>query len=263
MSSMIVGAGLPLAGTGSLLAALEQLGVAPCMHMTSILKNNDNREPALFLAAWEAKKTGSPVEWGPVLDPYLGLVSAPGCFFIEELLKAYPAAKVILTTRDFDGWYASVKDCLAPTADPAAFRPAPHTTVLPLFKHIQLWYDMTRTVVWDGFMQGKFEDKEAVRKIVEAHVKHIKKVVPKKQLLELSPKDGWGPLCKFLGTPVPDVPFPQGESEEEMKAELAALSKFIRNASYGVPLVGAGVLSTALALVGGLSYALYRAWRRA
>lgn len=27
-------------------------------------------------------------------------------------------------------------------------------------------------------------------------------------MIEFHMKDGWGPLCKFLGKPVPDLPFP-------------------------------------------------------
>ena len=31
---------------------------------------------------------------------------------------------------------------------------------------------------------------------------------PKDKLLEYSLEDGWGPLCKFLDVPVPDIEFP-------------------------------------------------------
>ncbi len=36
----------------------------------------------------------------------------------------------------------------------------------------------------------------------------IRQSVPKDQLLEYSVTDGWDPLCKFLGVPVPDVTYP-------------------------------------------------------
>ena len=29
---------------------------------------------------------------------------------------------------------------------------------------------------------------------------------------------GWGPLCEFLGVPVPDAPFPSSNSTEEFQA---------------------------------------------
>lgn len=36
------------------------------------------------------------------------------------------------------------------------------------------------------------------------------------QLLEFSVREGWEPLCEFLGVPVPDEPFPRINSTEEM-----------------------------------------------
>jgi hypothetical protein len=43
------------------------------------------------------------------------------------------------------------------------------------------------------------------------HVEHVKATVPKDQLLimNITEGDGWAPLCKFLGRPIPDVPFPK------------------------------------------------------
>lgn len=39
--------------------------------------------------------------------------------------------------------------------------------------------------------------------------------LPRERLLEWSVKDGWEPLCKFLGKPVPDEPFPNGNPTTE------------------------------------------------
>lgn len=36
----------------------------------------------------------------------------------------------------------------------------------------------------------------------------VRGLVPKDQLLEWKVEDGWEPLCKFLGKPIPDEPFP-------------------------------------------------------
>ena len=37
----------------------------------------------------------------------------------------------------------------------------------------------------------------------------VKERVPEKQLLVFNVKDGWAPLCQFLGLPIPDAPFPK------------------------------------------------------
>ena len=39
--------------------------------------------------------------------------------------------------------------------------------------------------------------------------------VPAEQLLIFNVKEGWKPLCNFLGVPVPDTPFPRVNSTEE------------------------------------------------
>jgi hypothetical protein len=40
------------------------------------------------------------------------------------------------------------------------------------------------------------------------HYALVRKLTPPDRLLEFRLNDGWGPLCDFLGKPVPDVPFP-------------------------------------------------------
>jgi hypothetical protein len=42
--------------------------------------------------------------------------------------------------------------------------------------------------------------------------------LPPERLLVFSPKDGWGPLCAFLGVPVPSEPFPRVNSRDEISA---------------------------------------------
>lgn len=45
--------------------------------------------------------------------------------------------------------------------------------------------------------------------ILQAHKDKVRQLVPKEQLLEMDLSDGWEPLCKFLGVPVPNEPFPR------------------------------------------------------
>ena len=48
------------------------------------------------------------------------------------------------------------------------------------------------------------------------HNERIKQAVPKDRLLVFNVKQGWEPLCSFLEKPVPQVPFPRGNSTEEV-----------------------------------------------
>lgn len=49
----------------------------------------------------------------------------------------------------------------------------------------------------------------ALRKTYIDHYDHVRAKVPKDNLLEFHPREGWAPLCEFLGHEAPkDTPFP-------------------------------------------------------
>lgn len=58
---------------------------------------------------------------------------------------------------------------------------------------------------WSG---GRWEDREALKAGFVAHNNNIRRLVPSEILLEFSPKQGWAPLCEFLGKEIPNEPFP-------------------------------------------------------
>ena len=58
---------------------------------------------------------------------------------------------------------------------------------------------------WSG---GDWRSREKLREGYIKHYAHIREVVPKDNLLEWEPEDGWEPICKFLGKPVPQEAFP-------------------------------------------------------
>jgi Sulfotransferase domain len=51
----------------------------------------------------------------------------------------------------------------------------------------------------------------------------VKAAVPADRLLVYSVTEGWEPLCKFLGVPVPDTPFPRKNDRAEMQRLLRTL----------------------------------------
>jgi len=63
------------------------------------------------------------------------------------------------------------------------------------------------------------------------------KEVPADRLLVWQVKEGWGPLCQFLGVPVPDLPFPNVNDTPTM---LERISK-IKRAVAGTWAITAGV----------------------
>lgn len=56
--------------------------------------------------------------------------------------------------------------------------------------------------------QNDLANKAKFKKAYLDHYAHVRAIVPKDNLLEFKSEDGWEPLCKFLGKPVPDGPYP-------------------------------------------------------
>ena len=63
-----------------------------------------------------------------------------------------------------------------------------------------LYYPMLRKF-FDTFFQGDFP--KYGKKIYAEHYRKVYNLVPTERLLEYNIRDGWGPLCRFLGEDVP------------------------------------------------------------
>lgn len=62
-------------------------------------------------------------------------------------------------------------------------------------------------LLWGHLFHGNF--RKNGKEVWEQHYQMVRDLVPADNLLEFEAKDGWEPLCKFLGVPVPDVPYPR------------------------------------------------------
>ena len=79
-----------------------------------------------------------------------------------------------------------------------------------------------------------------------AYIKHnlyVQSIVPKENLLVWNVKDGWKPLCDFLGKPVPDCPIPHdnktGDSEfiENLFKESGVWKLALKHLKYNVSML--------------------------
>jgi hypothetical protein len=62
----------------------------------------------------------------------------------------------------------------------------------------------------DKWTDGDMSNTEALRRSYVDHYAHIRAKVPPERVLNFHPKDGWEPLCEFLGKETPkDQPFPR------------------------------------------------------
>ena len=83
------------------------------------------------------------------------------------------------------------------------------------------------------------------------HYKMVRELTPPDRLLEYKLSNGWEPLCKHLGKPVPDEPFPYlNESEwfDEMIAILLKVRLLRLVKTWGAYVVAAFAAMTAVML---------------
>ena len=65
---------------------------------------------------------------------------------------------------------------------------------------------------------GRIDDPEHVVAVYEDHIAEVQETIPPERLLTYRLGDGWDPLCRFLGVPVPEAPFPRRNSAVEFNA---------------------------------------------
>mmetsp|Transcript_27391 Transcript_27391/g.42128 ORF Transcript_27391/g.42128 Transcript_27391/m.42128 type:complete len:242 (-) Transcript_27391:29-754(-) len=214
----VIGAGFGRTGTSSLQAAFDQLGFGPAYHMREVFANGSTHANM-----WRDAAANRPVDWDVLFAKYKSTTDFPASCFYKELMEKYPNAKVVLTTRDFDSWYKSCNDTIY-KANSCFFGVAKYFNATTR--------TMISETIWDGTFHGRFEDQEYARKIYEAHVKEVKRVVPEEKLLVFSVKDGWEPLCEFLGVPVPEGDFPRLNDTKEFQRYIryARATSFTLNA---------------------------------
>jgi hypothetical protein len=218
MAIRVIGAGLGRTGTLSLKTALEMLGFDKCHHMIEVFQN-----PAQ-IDYWDAAGMGRPVDWDALFTGYQAIVDYPGCRYYRQLLAHYPDAKVLLTVRDPDAWYESARETIyaistarresgPPPSSPPPFGMAP--------EQMQRIGQMVVRDVWQGDFGGRFEDKAHAIEVYKRHNAAVQENVPAEKLLVYQVKEGWEPLCKFLGVPVPEgTPFPHVNDRESFKSRI-------------------------------------------
>lgn len=194
----VIGAGVGRTGTYSLKLALEQLGFGPCHHMEEVLKDPERQVPL-----WSAAARGK-ADWTSLLAGYKSAVDWPTAAFWRELAEACPEAKVILTTRSAESWcdsYLETIHALLAKADAAP-------------PHVRPWFEMADAVTAKSGFGGKTSRADITRAF-DAHADAVRSAIPAERLLVYEVKDGWEPLCAFLGTAPPAAPFPKTNNREE------------------------------------------------
>lgn len=218
----VIGAGFPRTGTSSMKAALERLGFGPCYHMFEILT-----DPAQ-VDRWLPVTSGEPVDWDRVFDGYRSAQDWPASHFWREQAAAYPDAKVILTVRDPHRWYVSMQGLIAngPGRMLPPDLPGNAATVFESMARLRPVMDLIgRATFGDDWGFGNdLPDEDVAVEVFNRHVATVKESLPADRLLVFDVREGWEPLCRFLGVDVPDgEPFPHLNDSETMARMLNRL----------------------------------------
>jgi len=238
---VLIGAGLPRTGTMSTYTALEMVLPGKCHHMARVAHDKSPRNVDFWLAAVGGGVTDD--QWRTfVRDERMSAgVDYPTSLFWKDLIRIYPNAKVLLNDRDPVRWYESVKNTIYNVVD--------ITTKSSLTKYNPLMQLLLRlsggsrimqvpaslcyaeTPLGPEYPRGMFgvveEGREAAVRFFKAWKEEVVREVPAERLLVWQVKDGWAPLCQFLGVPVPEEPFPNVNDTPSMQRKLRAMRAMV------------------------------------
>jgi hypothetical protein len=236
----VIGAGMPRTGTLSLKSALDRLGFGPSYHMFELMRRPGRVD------GWLAAAEGRPVDFDALLDGYRSAVDWPASFFYRQLADAYPDAKVVLTVRDPQRWFDSSERLLR-SSHLRSMVSRPVSTLVPLVGRMnRLMSHISATtfrIDHETAMRGTVGRARAVEGF-ERHNAEVRRAIPADRLLVFDVREGWAPLCAFLGVPVPDEPFPHDNEAGTFERDLNRRTR----AMYARNLAGVAVAVAALGL---------------
>ncbi|EED22472.1 conserved hypothetical protein [Talaromyces stipitatus ATCC 10500] len=205
--------GMPRTGTESIKAALEELGY-PTYHGFEPARNPG--DCVVWCDLMERKESGRALPLtAKDFDQVLGLVQAvsdtPSICFADELIEAYPDAKIILNHRlNIDAWQDSIASVVEGNKSFIGW----FKRVLVLFSPELFWLNQhVNRIDLDGLWNRNIVKNSLTT--YKAHYAHLSKVAPPERTLKWSVHDGWAPLCEFLGKPIPNTPFPHKNTRDE------------------------------------------------
>ena len=220
----VIGAGFGRTGTMSLKAALEQLLGGTCYHMYEVLRTADH------FPKWWRISNGQTPDWPAIFGDYTAAVDWPAAAYYAELADAYPQAKVVLTMRDPERWYASARETIYTMSKMMGRMPA--SWLVGAHPSRRYFPEMADNIIWgpgaNSHFDGKFEDKDHALRVYNDHIDAVKQRIPAERLLLFDVKEGWGPLAEFLGKPVPATPFPNTND----RAQMLRMKRGLQIASY-------------------------------
>ena len=193
----VIGAGLGRTGTTSLTLALESLGFVRCHHMREVIRHPETAKD------WERAAEGEPVDWEAILAGYRATTDWPACHFYALFAARYPRAKVILTIRDPESWFRSTQATIFSAEHLKEVERRPMAGIL--------------TKIIAPLFDGRWHDRDHMIGVYERHNAEVRRTIAPERLLVYDVKEGWEPLCRFLGVPVPNESFPRANTMDDFR----------------------------------------------
>ena len=153
------------------------------------------------------------------------IMDVPTYHYWEQIAEAFPEAKIVLVERDTEKWKNSVVAMFKIINEVRWFRQPMRTIMRPFLKVLSPtmvrfadWLDYTfeqsigKNVDSIGEKKDNFSRSNMTR-LYEKHNAHVKAKADPKRLINFKLNDGWEPLCKFLGKPIPKQDFPHSNKK--------------------------------------------------
>ena len=148
--------------------------------------------------------------WECLLPDYIACVDEPASWYWQQLWNTFPNALVILSIRDSNSWWESVKSV---TLQIKKEKSQPELLSKSRKEYLEFLF-----ALYPGLNEELSRENS-----VNAFEEHNRKVLEfaeqnekfKQRLLVWHPGDGWEPICAALNLPVPDVPFPHKNRRTE------------------------------------------------
>lgn len=167
--------------------------------MIEVIQDPDRKVPQ-WVAAGEGKG-----DWDAIFEGYASTVDWPSAGYWRPILAHYPDAKVILSSRSAESWFNSFSETIAWLMETPATLPP----------HLQPWLQMVKDLVAKTTFGGRPTDRGHAIAIFNAYEADVKASVPADRLLVFAAAEGWEPLCRFLGKPIPDKPYPRTNTKDD------------------------------------------------
>ena len=209
-----------------MLEALSILGYGTSYNSREMLRRGHTEYIAeLFRAKHEKGRMPDIEQLESLWGDYRTISGEPAYTFAKECIQLYPDTKVILTVRDDEEkWLRSLEDSMWYGNNLLI------TNFLRSVDHVQqIMFKFTKPY-WKYLFWNDVSN-HGIR-VYREHNAMVQRLAGDR-LLVFNTKQGWEPLCSFLGKDVPSVPFPHVNKTEDHRelfraGRAQALSAFVK-----------------------------------